>query len=81
VSTVGVQDRAVERAQGSTFEDLERRLVAELGPAVPPSVVHDCIEDAAAPFAAAPIQIYVPLFVERRVRRVLAGRRPERPLG
>lgn len=58
-------------AQATALEELEGRLVLELGPSVPASVVHRCVEDAASRFAAAPIQTYVPLLVERRVRRSL----------
>ena len=53
--------------------EVELRLLAELCPPIPPDAVRRCVEQAAADFDAAPIRAYVPLFVERRVRRQLGG--------
>jgi len=67
----------MDEATAPSLAELEGRLVLELGPSVPASVVHRCVEEAASRFAAAPIQTYVPLLVERRVRRSLHDRRDE----
>lgn len=53
--------------------DIELRLVAELSPPFPPEAVRRCIEQAAADFDGAPVRAFVPLLVERRVRRQLSG--------
>lgn len=76
MSVVELLEPAVA-ARASALEELEDRLVLELGPSVPAYVVHRCIEDAASRFAAAPIQTYVPLLVERRVRRSLGDWRDD----
>lgn len=55
----------------STVADLELRMSAEFTPPVPLPMVRGCIEEAFARFREAPIQTYVPLLVERRIRREL----------
>lgn len=64
---------SIEREERSGLTAVELRIVAEFGPSIPRPVVHRCVEEAAADFVSAPIQLYVPLLVERRVRRRLGG--------
>jgi hypothetical protein len=58
---------AVPRQADERLRRLESRLVREHD-GVPPSLLHEWIARASARFAAAPVQDFVPLFVERAVR-------------
>jgi hypothetical protein len=57
--------------EANEVAQVERRLIAELGPAVRPEQVQRCVHDVVARFDAATIRIYVPLLVERIARERL----------
>ena len=57
--------------EANEVAQVERRLIAELGPAVRPEEVQRCVRDVVARFDAATVRRYVPLLVERIARERL----------
>lgn len=62
-----------ELPRRAELAEVEVRLLAELSPPLPADAVRRCIEQAAAEFDGAPVRAFVPLLVERRVRRQLGS--------
>jgi hypothetical protein len=58
----------MDPVEASEIAQVERRLIAELSPAVRPEEVQRCVRDVVAQFGAAKIRRYVPLLVERITR-------------
>ncbi len=48
--------------------EIEDRLITHYAPAIPAQRVRDCMHSEAARFASAPVQVFVPVLVERAVR-------------
>jgi hypothetical protein len=57
--------------EANEVAQVERRLIAELTPAVRPEEVQRCVRDVVARFDAATVRRYVPLLVERIARERL----------
>jgi hypothetical protein len=57
---------AIEERDAAELVSIERRLLAEYGPALGPEAVMRCIADAVGHFDEAPVRTYVMLLVERR---------------
>jgi hypothetical protein len=51
--------------EANEMAQIERRLIAELSPAIRPEEVQRCVRDVVARFDTATIRTYVPLLVER----------------
>lgn len=60
------------RSEDAQLEEVERRMVAEFGD-LPAEQVVAAVRESRARFADSPVRDFVPLLVERQVRRHLTG--------